>query len=218
MKKQFFSILILIGSLIFTAGCGKDGTIGPNGSKGDKGDMGDTGDNGATGSTGPKGATGATGNANVKTDLFTVASADWTYNSIYWFDTGVGTSQGYYTRFYDRPNTLITQDLLNTGMVLVFMQSAPSASTKQWVPIPLTFKGTGDYTFNYAFETKIGSVRLHFYFVKGTVDPPVLTSYTIPVHQFKVIAVSGTQKVGMVKNHINVNDFVQVSKYLGGIQ
>lgn len=214
MKKKFFTILILMGSLIFTTGCGKDGAIGPDGSKGDKGDMGETGAKGSTGATGP---TGATGNANVKTDLFTVASGDWTYSAIYWFGSGVGGSQGYFTKFYDRPNTLITQDLLNTGMVLVFMQSAPSASPQQWVPIPLTFQGTADYTFNYAFETNVGSVRLHFYFVKGTVDPPALTSYTIPVHQFKVIAVSGTQKVGMVKNHINVNDFAQVSKYLGGV-
>jgi hypothetical protein len=220
MKKHFYNIIALIALVTLTLGCGKDGAIGPEGSKGDKGDTGATGangTNGATGATGATGVAGATGNANVKTDLFTLQTADWLSGAVYWFGTGAQVAEGYTSKYYDRANTLITTDLLKTGMVLVYMQSAPTISANQWVPLPLSFAdnfSANGYNYNYAYETFEGKVRLHFFFTKGTTAAPTLSTYAVPPHQFKVIAVTGMQIAGMKNAGVNLKDFVQVNSYL----
>jgi hypothetical protein len=226
MKKQLYNLILIAGLAILSTSCGKKGDIGPQGAQGKQGDKGEAGatgaagTNGTNGSKGDKGDKGDTGNANVQTDLFTIQSADWATNSTYWFGTGNLSATGYTTKTYERANALITADLLNTGMVMVYMQSSPTTNAAQWQPIPLSFlysAGSGSYTYNYAFETLAGKVRLHFYFVKISADPPPLNTYAIPPHQFKIIAVTGIQLTAMKAKNVDIKNFAQVSNYLNSI-
>ncbi|MDN5284538.1 MAG: hypothetical protein JWR38_812 [Mucilaginibacter sp.] len=167
---------------------------------------------------GPAGPQGPAGNANVKVDVFTVKTADWVYNSTYWFGTEVNAAEGYVSKYFDRANSLITTDLLNSGLILVYYQSSPITNTVQWQPLPFSFTENfnSNYTFNYAYETSVGNVRLHFFFAKtGTVAAPSISTFNIPTHQFKIVVVSGTLISSIHQNHINVNNYNEVSRFLG---
>jgi hypothetical protein len=210
MKKQICNLIFILALAVFAAGCGKDGAIGPQGDKGEQGDKGATG---AAGEAGPK---GATGNANVKIDTFTVKNEAWLYNATYYIGTSQNTSSGYFSRYYDRPNTLLTQSFLNdNGIVMVYYQSTPSFYKDQWVPLPYSFySGTSKYAVNFAYQTDVGKVRLHFFFSNYDGAPPVLSTYNIPKLRFKVVALTGTIVSGMKKNNINLNSYTDVSNYL----
>jgi hypothetical protein len=163
---------------------------------------------------GPAGPQGPTGNANVKTDVFTVATADWLYNDIFYVGTSPGGSSGYFSKYYDHANALITDDLLNTGMVLVYFQSVPDYNAPtEWQPLPFSFGG--GYSYNWAYIASAGKVRLEFYFVSINTAPPVLSTFNLPTAKFKVITVTGSLLGAIKKDHINLDDYKAVSRYLG---
>jgi hypothetical protein len=164
---------------------------------------------------GPAGPQGPEGNANVKVDTFTVKTTDWATGALYWFNNGDGGAIGYNSRYFDRNNTLITADLLNSGLVLVYFQSSKIFNTVQWQPLPFTFTFITGFSQNYAYETFVGRVRLHFYMNKVFADPPDITTYIMPTQKFKIIAVSGTLINAIHTNHINLNNYHDVSKFLG---
>jgi hypothetical protein len=219
MKTQRYLLLLsMIFFAILLIKCGKDGAMGPQGQTGPTGATGPTGSTGANGATGATGPTGATGNANVKVDTFTVKGADWVYNSIFWFASGNGISEGYFTKYYDRANTTITADILSGGAVLVYFTSNPSFNTSEWIALPYSFadNSSGAFNYNYAYETSVGNVRLHFFFSPnngGT--PPTLNTFTPPNHVFKVVTVSGTLIGAIRKNHIDVHNYRAISQFLG---
>ena len=159
---------------------------------------------------------GPADDANVKTTVFTLSNTDWLYSSSYNLSTGNnGVAEGYSSRYVDQSNTLITADLLKTGMVLVYFNPV-AGNTAQWQPLPFSFTDTsGGFTRNYAYETAVGKVRLHFYFAKLSATPPDLSAFTIPTTQFKVVVVAGTLTSSLKQNHINVNNYSEVSKFLG---
>lgn len=162
-----------------------------------------------------RGPAGPEGNANVKTDVFTLTSADWLWNSQYWFQTSPNSSTAFFTRYYTRANNSITQDVLDNGMVLVFFTSNNQFNTNQWQPLPFQF--TVNYQYNLAFETSPGSVKLHFFFVQldATKPPPSLQNYTIANYKFKIVAVSGKLGKFMVAHHTDLNNYQEVSKVTG---
>jgi hypothetical protein len=159
---------------------------------------------------------GPAGNANVKVDVFTVKTADWTYGGDYMFSTEGGGTTYYITKYFDRNNSLITADLLISGLVLVYFQSNPDYNTAQWEPFPFssTVAGNG-YNQNFVYETFVGKVRLHFYLTKDSIKPPLLNAYNIQPLQYKIIVVSGTLIGSIHQNHINVNNYNEVSRFLG---
>lgn len=163
-----------------------------------------------------RGPQGPEGNANVKTEVFTLTNANWLSSSSYYISTNnTGLLEGYTSRYADHANTLITADLLKSGMVLVYFNPVAS-NTQQWQPLPFSFTEiSGEFSRNYAFETSAGKVRLHFYFVKLTGTPPDLNSFTIPTTQFKIVVVAGTLLSSIRQNHINVNNYQEVSTFLG---
>lgn len=172
------------------------------------------------GPTGAQGPTGPTGNANVKTDVFTISSADWLYNSNYGFKTGPLSTTYYFTRYYIRNNNSITQDVLDNGMVLVYFTPNLSGNPNQWLPLPFQFTETsGDFDYNVAFETFPGSVKLHYFFVNQNLAVPLpvnfLRNYTIADYKFKIVAVSGTAGTFMSKNNVDLNNYDEVSKVTG---
>jgi hypothetical protein len=182
-----------------------------------KGDTGPAGTTGATGPQGPAGPTGPQGNANVFTDTFSLASADWAYNSGYLYSTGSGGYTEYFTRYHDVNFSKVTQGILDSGMVMVYME--PNATdTNQWSPLPYTFLAFGGgYYYNFVYETMPGKVRLHyFYTANGTgTAPSTLSTDVIPTHKYKIIALTGTLSAAMKRDQIDVGDEKAVLNYLG---
>lgn len=167
---------------------------------------------------GPAGPQGPEGNANVKTDVFSVTSANWLWNSQYEFQTNPSSFTEYFTRYYVRSNNSITQDVLDNGMVLVYFTPNTSDNNNQWAPLPYQFTdASGNFNYNIVFETSPGSVKLHYFFVQTnpTATIPSLSSYTIATYKFKIVSVTGKTGVFMLAHHINLNNYQEVSKVTG---
>lgn len=168
---------------------------------------------------GPAGPQGPAGNANVKVDVFTVTTSEWNYKSAYQFDIdGSGTALSYISRYFDRANSLITADLLNSGLILVYFQPSPSTNPVQWQPLPFSYTYlNANFNYNYAYENFVGKVRLHFFFTKigtASLNPPDVFGYDIPTHKFKIIVISGELISSIRENHINVNSYNEISRFL----
>jgi hypothetical protein len=183
MKKLFYAASVLmLSSTIFIA-C-----------KGDQGDVGPAGAAGTTGPAGPIGPTGPQGNANVVVDTFTISNSNWAWNSSYTFTTATGASTSWFTRFYERNYTGITQAILDKGVVLVYFTSNASNSN-QWTPLNFSYLAFGSqFHYNLVYETLLGKVRLHYFFTpngaSGT-TPGNLSTFAIPNYKFKIIAIAG---------------------------
>lgn len=94
------------------------------------------------GPQGPAGTNGVDGNANVKCYTVNLFSNNWACSSICYADV---TCSG------------ITQDIINTGSVHVFMQS--TTNTGVWLNMPWTeFNST--YSSNYNFNYSLNSLRI----------------------------------------------------------
>lgn len=94
---------------------GEKGDTGATGEKGDKGDKGDQGDKGDKGDTGAAGQDGQDGNANVTSYVFENRSVSLTGYTVFNIPA-------------------ITQNVVNTGLVLGFMRSTGSGNA--WFTMP----------------------------------------------------------------------------------
>jgi hypothetical protein len=182
-----------------------------------KGDTGPAGSTGATGTQGVAGPTGPQGNANVFTDTFSLASADWAWNSGYLYSTGNGGYTEYFTRYHDVAFSKVTQGILDSGMVMVYME--PNATdSNQWSPLPYTFLAFGGaYYYNFVYESMPGKVRLHYFYTANGSGPAPTTLSTdvIPTHKYKVIVLTGAISTAMRRELIDVGDYKAVMNYLG---
>ena len=182
-----------------------------------KGDTGPAGSTGATGAQGVAGPTGPQGNANVFTDTFTLANADWLWNSAYIYSTGSGAYTEYFTRYHDVTFSKLTQGLLDSGMVMVYI--APNnVDSNQWSPQPYTFLAFGGaYYYNFVYESMPGKVRLHYFYTangSGTA-PTTLSTDIIPTHKYKIIALTGAISAAMKRDTVDVKNYNAVMHYLG---
>ncbi|WP_295122821.1 collagen-like protein [uncultured Chitinophaga sp.] len=218
-----FSIKLLVIFCLAAAACTKEGPVGPQGEQGEQGVPGAQGPAGANGTNGTNGATGATGaqgpegNANVKVDNFSLVSTDWVYNSIYWFTTTNGVAQGQITKYHTRNNAAVTNDILNTGMVLVYFQSSSTTDAAIWTPMPFSWThnaGSG-YSYNYAYATAVGKVTLHFFFAKtdAAAAPPAINTFVVPPFRVKIVTVAGSALNGRTAP-VDTNDYKAVAAWL----
>lgn len=201
-KRMFYLILVVVFA---AAACGKTGPIGA------------TGPAGPVGPQGPTGSQGPQGNANVFTDTFSLVNADWLWNSGYTYSNSNGGTVTYFTRYHDVNFSKITQGILDSGMVMVYL--APNANDlNQWDPLPYTFLSFGSvFYYNYVYETMPGKVRLHFFYTQNstTAAPTTLSTDVIPTHKYKIVAITGTVSTAMKRDKVDIGDYNQVMKYLG---
>lgn len=169
------------------------------------------------GPAGPAGPQGPAGNANVKTDVFTLANADWKWNSQYVYETSANSYTEYFTRYAVRANANITQDILTNGMVLVYFQPSPVNNPNDWAPLPYQFDSSFGYLYNYVAVTAVGQVTFHFFFTQddNTATVPTLSSYPMETRQYKIVVVAGQEASFMKANHIDVKNYAAVSKITG---
>ncbi len=191
MSKLFFSTIILAVTMLFVQ-CQKEGGVtGPEGPKGEQGDKGDKGDKGAT------------GNANVKVDTFRITNTQWLYNSNYIFDHLPNGWTWATSKYYDRSFTAISQDVLNTGMVLCYMTPSLAFNSNNWLPLPYTMMhGSSNYFYNFAGETSQGKIRLHYFYTANTQGAtiPNVRDAVIATHKFKIVAITGAISSGRMMN------------------
>ena len=140
-------IIYFIAICSIAVACSKTGPTGPQGA---------TGATGPQGPQGTQGVQGPPGAANVFTDTFSLANADWLYNDIYWYSNSPNVSNGYYSRYHDQNFSKLTQGMLDTGMVLVYLMPY-SGSPNEWTNMPYSFiSGNGQFYYNYEYELKVG--------------------------------------------------------------
>lgn len=161
---------------------------------------------------------GPEGNANVKTDVFSLTSAQWLWNSQYAYSTSNSSYTEYFTRYSVRLNNTVTQDVLSNGLVLVYFIPSASVSANQWAPLPYEFTdGSGNFNYNYAYETSPGQVKLHFFFVQlvASATIPTLSIYSIATASYKIVTITGQTGTFMLLHHTNLNNYQDVSKITG---
>jgi hypothetical protein len=170
---------------------------------------------------GPAGPQGPAGNANVKTDVFTVAANQWNTTNLgnYMLETGSGGFTEYFMQTYLRINNTVTQDVLDNGMVLVYFTPSPANNPNQWAPLPYMFPSFGtQYYTNFVYITAPGQVTLGFFFsnINPAATPPsIFTFVTTQDYKFKIVTVTGETGTFMMNNHINLKDYDAVSKATG---
>jgi len=161
---------------------------------------------------------GPQGNANVQTTAFSLTSSQWLWNSGYVFQTTPSSYTEYFTRYADNTVSTITQDILDNGEVMVYVNSSPTTNTNQWVPLPFQYTdGSGNFNYEMAYETNVGTVRLHYFFVQlvASATIPTLSTFTIATYKFKVVVISGKLVSALKKNNVNMKDYYAVSKFTG---
>lgn len=165
-----------------------------------------------------KGAQGAPGGAaNVKVDTFTVAGNDWIWNSQYIYETSASSYTEYFTRYYVRLNSSITQAVLDGGAVIAYFQPSPVNNPGQWAPLPYQFDSSFGYTFNYVYVTSPGQIVLHYFFIQtdSTATVPTLSTYNDETRMFKVVAISGNIIAAARQKHINLNNYDEMARFTG---
>ncbi len=164
------------------------------------------------------------GNANVKTDTFTVAANQWATNTFVLLETvNNGTPQAIPCLSYPRPNNSITQDVMDNGLVLAYLEPTPDFTPEYWYPLPYTFpvyNSSSAYQYNtdFVYITYAGGITIDFYFAQEAngVTPPIISLSPPAVnYRFKVISVTGQAGVFMAQNHVNLKDYTAVSRALG---
>jgi len=113
---KFFGLALITMAVILMNACKSE--------KGDIGPAGPAGPTGATGATGATGQTGATGTANV------------IYSPWVIFPASSSTSAPY---LYNFSVPLITQDILDKGVVLCFVRTGSTGSATETYPLPYIF-------------------------------------------------------------------------------
>ncbi|HSH46700.1 MAG TPA: hypothetical protein VK966_12720 [Longimicrobiales bacterium] len=176
------------------------------------GDTGPVGPAGPEGPEGPEGPVGPSGNANVWGDTVTFANEDWGPGT-YPLTTQGGTVM-YLSRAVEIEVPAITEDILLSGVVLVYMQP----STKgRWTPLPFDFASFGGgYWVHYRFEVEAGLIRLHYFHSRNHPDTNVPSpgDATIPTRMFRWVVIEGNMAPALVAAGVDLRDYDQVTEFL----
>ncbi len=182
--RKYRSICLLFISILFIVSCTKEGPEGP---------VGATGPQGATGSTGPAGAAGPQG-AQGQT---TVTYSPWFLTGAGWTSTGAGT---YLARFlFDRASTVITQNIMDQGLVLGYIKGEPNAPTlsTQTFSLPYSIGNGAGFMDQYELVLNApGNVRFLY-----KSDAP-WTAAELAVISFRYVVIPGSVAGGRGVNSI----------------
>ncbi len=117
------------------------------------------------------------------------ASAAFLWNSQYIYETSANSYTEYFTRYDNVSVPALTQSVLDSGSLQVFMTPAPNNVPSAWLPLPYQFDSSFGYTYNFTYVASVGHVSLMFYFIQT--DPnatlPTLSTYAINTYNFKIV-------------------------------
>jgi len=182
--RKYRSTCLLFISILFIVSCTKEGPEGP---------VGATGPQGATGATGPAGPAGPQGAQGQTTAIY----SPWFLTGAGWTSTGAVT---YLARFlYDRPSTVITQTVMDQGLVLGFMKGEPNTPTlaTQVFPLPYSIGNGAGFLDQYELILNApGNVRFLY-----KSDAP-WTAADLAVISFRYVVIPGSVTGGRGVNSI----------------
>jgi|GEM_PF-3021720 len=190
MKKLTLRLCLAFVALAFIAACtaedGEPGPVGPVGGLGPAGPQGPAGATGPAGPAGPQGPQGPQGpaggggggtGATVDVAHYTITSANWVTDGLYLRDTV--------------SESLITKEVAEDGLVLIFQSSDAAVVGATWNLIPHRFLGTvGGNTnwFNVSAAYTEGEIHLGVAFELGGALSPT----GFPTMLFKAIIIPPT--------------------------
>ena len=147
--------------------------------------QGPAGPQGPSGPQGPQGQQGVPGSAaaSAQTTTITVAVADWR-------GFGSGTP-GAYLQSGWKPASNITQSIMTSGVVLVFMSVSDNPATPTWQQLPITYYGSNVLQV-FDAQYRLGQVQI-FINQSTTVVPATPTG----ILSFRVVAIPGTTTVAL---------------------
>jgi hypothetical protein len=181
MKSKFnllISAIAVAGSCLLNS-CGKDGETGPSGTNG---------------AAGTNGTNGTNGNANVKTTILTVLSADWS-----------GTALNKSTGVLSAPN--ITQSILDSGLVLVYVKAPGIGLNGNFIQTPVLYFGSSTATC-YHVINGVGGLKLTCY------DPNPSSSFVLTPSPMTVKVVTATAHMRMANPNLDWSNYNDVKKAL----
>ncbi|MGK7391098.1 MAG: collagen-like triple helix repeat-containing protein [Candidatus Cyclobacteriaceae bacterium M2_1C_046] len=189
------TIILILGLLACE---GPAGSEGPQGTQGLQGELGPQGEE---------------GNANVVADTLTLTNDDWIWNSTFYLQTTNSGANGYFTRYVDLNIPAITEDILYSGQINIYMENAPTFSSS-WVSLPLEFTLT-TYSIIYQFEIFEGLIRFHYFHVRNDPDatPPSTVDAVIPTRLYKWVVIEGNFAAKMEAAGIDMSNYDEVIEY-----
>ena len=225
-KHLFLSLII-----IFTFSCsGEKGEIGPKGDPGQNGIDGTDGSNGTDGTNGidgqdgsdgqdgTNGTDGQDGNANV-------FSSDWFKPSSYILSTGFG---GIYLLDHDHAAPEITQEIIDTGVVLVYgklngyISSVWPTDLVSLLPIILTYSVSPSNIDTFSALLSAGNIKIRF-----TNNNNAYSSVSTN-HFFRYVVIPSSASSGRIADFsrksleddlanagIDINNYAEVLAYYG---
>jgi hypothetical protein len=147
------------------------------------------------GPQGPAGADGADGNANVKTQIITVTPTNWTGNG--------------FVLEAKKLASVITADIVNSGAVLVYLQTGNGT----FIPVPVsnTNYWVGEdgnpvlYNSHIFYQYSASNITFYLQDDDAQTEPPSANMV------FKVVAIASSEVVA----GMNTKDYIEVSTALG---
>lgn len=188
--KQLFLYAILASITFFITQCKKEGPIGPEGPQG---------------SPGPQGPTGEPGSSSVRSKTIKLTNAQWgNSTTTHWFNTSAGVAVGHNARYVDINEALITQAIMNNGLVQVYFM--PYDGVTAYTNLPYSRQNAQlTYNINVDYTYQLGKLRLLFFLTGsyGAPATPNVATWTIPSYTFKYIIIPGTTIAGRYNNAAN---------------
>jgi hypothetical protein len=203
MKTKLSLIAMIAVAVIFTSCEGPEGPQGPAGAKGDTG---------AQGTAGQTGAAGATGTANV---IYS-AWADIPKPTTVGITPTGGEGPGTYRKQSFIPAPKVTKDVLDNGLILVYVRSSSSSTNIGQLPFSTPFSVNGAFVGTVTIRSPflVGQISILEHW-QGTGAAP--SSYTSNTNhqfgQFRYIIIPGGTKA-RVKG-LDYSNYEAVKAYYG---
>ena len=145
------------------------------------------GPQGIQGIQGEQGIQGPEGSADVSVYVFTVSASSWEKSGSRWE--------------YATTLSIITSEIANNGVVLVFVKSTNS---EHWQSLPYTWPGTYEKIIRYWYTTQYLKIEIYSEY-----------DYYAPssTFTFKVAAIGGNLVTKAKKDGVNLNDYKQAKEY-----
>jgi len=182
--KKLSQLSMIFCAIFFFCACSEDGVDGVDGADGT---------NGINGEQGPQ---GPAGNSNVIVKQATLDNSDYSYSS---FGSELLTG-GYLYRFSKKATiteAAITQDIIDNGVVLVYLKTPISLGNAQytWTPLPFSYLNSGNLYYTvWQIKIGLGYIDIHVFFETNNGGQiPEINTTNINTRTFKYVIMSGNE-------------------------
>lgn len=201
---------------------GTPGRQGEPGQQGAPGKQGIPGQQGAPGPQGEKGDPGADGIVQIIAKTITLTNTDYV-NGTYSVMTTTGNLQmnSILARVATIDDPDITQDVMDNGMVLVYMRVPvnSSFSNYMWTGLPFHYQGLEGavtvYHRNYNFGYYLNKLSIAYYFSRNYEgNIPVVYNVTVPTQTYRYLIINGHVAGRMANARIDLSNLEAVEAFL----